>query len=1512
MLATAQLTVFVDGVPQDIPANIGVDGGGTPLSQTRTLTGDGTITIDPIASEPVTNDTLGDFFETWRTNAGAGGNNPLATFDSDTLLANDANSSSAVQMFVNGQISREFDSYAMQDGDEIVLVYGPDPVISLNTQAGPIVLELFEAVAPNNVQNFLNYVNDGDYVDSIFHRFQPNFVLQGGSFTTADRSQTFPQDWGQVPTDPPVNGEVNLSNIRGTVAMALSSSPQTGLTDPDSGTSGFFVNVSDNSNSLDANFTVFAQVLGMQTIDEMATFQTVSRGNLPLDNVPLDDNQHVITISSVTGQGDITGTKFADENTNGVQDNGESGVAGARVFIDANDNGVFDADEISTLTLADGSYLLQADPGTHTVRSELTPGRISTTPQGDSYTVTLELGRTVTDRDFGEATIVNTDAIDDSVSGITPGVLQTIDVTANDTVSNSSSGTLTITQVTQGSQNGSVVINGTSLDYTPASNFTGTETFTYTIEDSLGNTDTATVTATTNLGAITGFVYIDANSDGQRDLTETGVPGALITLTGDTNAGANLTRTYMTLADGSYSFTELPAGVYTVTEQQPAGLEDRQDSSDFVGATVGNDVISDLSLASDETLANNNFGESGLSAQYVSIHMFLVRPTTPETELFRDRLAMAEQDAGNVDFAEQVRNGDLGEQSSNTSPTANIDQYQMIENEVLTVPVGTGVLQNDSDPENDALTANLISTTSNGLVQLSADGSFTYTPDADFVGSDSFVYRASDGDLVSANITVTIDVASSNVAPVAVDDSGSNFTTNEDTVLTTVASVLDNDTDADGDTLTANLLSAPATGSVTLNSDGTFTYTPAADTNGDVTFTYEATDGDLNSNAATVTITINPVNDAPVASDDTLASAVDEDAVDANFNLSELLANDTDVEGTQLTLQSFTQPANGTLTENAGVFTYNPNSNFNGADTFTYIVTDGDLDSNAATVTINVNAINDAPVADDEQYSMLPDTTLTETAPGVLDGDTDVEGTTLTVDLGSLNTTGLGGTLNLQTDGSFDYTPAGGFHGIESFTYQATDGALNSADATVTFIVNTPPVANDDAVATNEDTPLAISIQADLINGSGIDTDADLDTLQLASFTQPSNGILTQNAGDLNYTPTGDFNGTDTFTYIVNDGFEDSTAPATVTITVNAVNDAPVAGDDTLASAVDEDAVDANFNLSELLANDTDVEGTQLTLQSFTQPANGTLTENAGVFTYNPNSNFNGADTFTYIVTDGDLNSNAATVTINVNAINDAPVAGDDTLASAVDEDAVDANFNLSELLANDTDVEGTQLTLQSFTQPANGTLSESTGVFTYNPNSNFNGADTFTYIVTDGDLDSNAATVTINVNAINDAPVANEDTVGPVDFETPLIISIADDLLDNDIDVDSTPSLASFTQPLNGTLVDNSDGTLTYTPDADFEGDDFFTYEITDGALNSNAATVNVSVLPENTFVVAENSPDNTVVGTVSTNAPLTGQVVYEIEDISLADELTLYADDHFQGSPTGKAVLIDYLDFQ
>ena len=171
---------------------------------------------------------------------------------------------------------------------------------------------------------------------------------------------------------------------------------------------------------------------------------------------------------------------------------------------------------------------------------------------------------------------------------------------------------------------------------------------------------------------------------------------------------------------------------------------------------------------------------------------------------------------------------------------------------------------------------------------------------------------------------------------------------------------------------------------------------------------------------------------------------------------------------------------------------------------------------------------------------------------------------------------------------------------------------------------------------------------------------------------------------------------------------------------------------------------------------------------------------------------------------------------------------------------------------------------------------------------------------------------MTINVNAINDAPVANEDTVGPVDFETPLIISIADDLLDNDIDVDSTPSLASFTQPLNGTLVDNSDGTLTYTPDADFEGDDFFTYEITDGALNSNAATVNVSVLPENTFVVAENSPDNTVVGTVSTNAPLTGQGVYEIEDISLADELTLYADDHFQGSPTGKAVLIDYLDFQ
>ena len=174
----------------------------------------------------------------------------------------------------------------------------------------------------------------------------------------------------------------------------------------------------------------------------------------------------------------------------------------------------------------------------------------------------------------------------------------------------------------------------------------------------------------------------------------------------------------------------------------------------------------------------------------------------------------------------------------------------------------TGVLSNDTDADGDPLTANLVTPASHGNVTLNANGSFTYAPTGGFHGTDSFTYQANDGTLNSNTATVTLTV--NDHAPVANNDS---YTTGENTgLLVLPTGVLSNDTDADGDPLTANLVTPASHGNLTLNPNGSFTYTPNAGFTGTDSFTYQANDGTLNSNTATVTLTVN--DHAPVANND--------------------------------------------------------------------------------------------------------------------------------------------------------------------------------------------------------------------------------------------------------------------------------------------------------------------------------------------------------------------------------------------------------------------------------------------------------------------------------------------------------------------------------------------------------------------------------------------------------------------------------------------------------------------
>ncbi len=387
--------------------------------------------------------------------------------------------------------------------------------------------------------------------------------------------------------------------------------------------------------------------------------------------------------------------------------------------------------------------------------------------------------------------------------------------------------------------------------------------------------------------------------------------------------------------------------------------------------------------------------------------------------------------------------------AANRPPVAANDSYSTPKDTALNVPA-KGVLANDSDPDGNNLTAALVGNPAHGTVNLSASGSFTYTPAAGYTGADAFTYRASDGSLNSNTATVAITVTTVNSPPVAANDAYS--TARRQPLSVPAKGVLANDSDPDGDALTAVLASNPAHGSVTLNGNGSFTYTPTGDYTGPDAFTYRASDGSLNSNVASVAITVTAVNGPPVAAADSYSTNED---TPLSVPAKGVLTNDTDPDGDPLSAALDTNVAHGTLTLNAnGSFSYTPAANYNGPDSFTYHASDGTLTSSPVTVSITVVAVNDAPVAVADTYSTVESTPLTVPAKGVLANDTDAESDPLTA---VLVTGPTHGTLALNPDGSFTYTPVPHYTGPDAFNYQANDGKLNGDPAIVTVTVTPAP-----------------------------------------------------------------------------------------------------------------------------------------------------------------------------------------------------------------------------------------------------------------------------------------------------------------------------------------------------------------------------------------------------------------------------------------------------------------------
>ncbi|HHJ3201904.1 TPA: tandem-95 repeat protein [Vibrio parahaemolyticus] len=768
--------------------------------------------------------------------------------------------------------------------------------------------------------------------------------------------------------------------------------------------------------------------------------------------------------------------------------------------------------------------------------------------------------------------------------------------------------------------------------------------------------------------------------------------------------------------------------------------------------------------------------------------------------------------------------------SDGVNPTAN-DSDSLIVNRVNDAPtvenaIADQVLSedfasytidlNDAFKDSDSALNFSVSGNSNVLVSIE-NGIAIISPTADWNGSEPLTFTATDpsGESVSQTVNFT-------VAPVA-DIVADKATVVEDTP--TIIKVLGNDTFEGTDKVVSlDTNNGPANGTVSVNPDGSVTYTPNDNYHGTDSFTYIVTSGGV-SESAIVEVNVTPANDAPVAKDD-IATTQEDTAVTID-----VLPNDTDVDGDKLSIESVSVPKEqGTVEVVDGKLVFTPAENFNGDAEITYTVTDGAL-TDQATVKVTVNAVNDTPVVE----SNIADQTLAEDfTPYTIDLNTafsDVDN----VD-GEL-TFSVSGNSNIQVaivNGIATITPTADWNGSETLTFTATDPSGERVSQPVNFTV--APVADivADKATVVEDTPTIIKVL-------GNDTfEGDDQVVSLDTNNGPANGTVSVNPdGSVTYTPNDDYHGADSFTYIVTSGgVSEST---TVSVDVTPVNDAPVAKDD-IATTQEDTAVTID-----VLPNDSDVDGDKLSIESASVPKEqGTVEVVDGKLVFTPAENFNGDAEITYTVTDGQL-TDEAKVTVTVNPVNDAPTIKVDAVES-ITEDAVSTDTVVATLTVRDTDTPEDQLTV-SLENNSNGyfvlvgdevKLTQA-GVDAVN-NDELNLKDlTISASVSDGVNPTANDSDSLVVNRVNDAPTVENaiaDQVLSEDFDAYTI-----DL--NEVFKDSDSSLEFSVSGNNSIQISIVNGVATINPTADWNGSEILTFTATDPSGESVSQTVNFTVAP-------------------------------------------------------------------
>ncbi|MEM7465993.1 MAG: Ig-like domain-containing protein, partial [Pseudomonadota bacterium] len=961
---------------------------------------------------------------------------------------------------------------------------------------------------------------------------------------------------------------------------------------------------------------------GTVSYDPNGQFESLANGETAIDTfvyTVADGNggTDVATVN-VTVTGDNDAPTAVDDNATFGEDQGSSvlNLVGNDTDPDGSDTLTVDVVDTTgttgTVTLAGGT--VSYDPN----------GQFESLANGetaiDTFVYTVADGNGGTDVATVNVTITGDNdaptANDDNATFGEDQGSSVLDLVGNDTDPDGSD-TLTVDAVDTTATTGTVTLAGGTVSYDPNSQFenlatgeTAIDTFVYTVADGNGGTDVATVNVT-----ITGDNDAPTATDDNATFGEDQGSSVLDLVGNDTDP------------DGSDTLT-----VDAVDTTGTTG------TVTLAGGTVSYDPNGQF-----ESLAN---GETGIDT-----FVYTVADGNGGTDVATVNVTIT---------------GD------NDAPTAVDDNATFGEDQGSSV---LNLVGNDTDPDgSDTLTVDAVDTTgTTGTVTL-AGGTVSYDPNGQFeslangeTAIDTFVYTVADGnggtDIATVNVTITGD----NDAPTAIDD---NATFGEDQGGS-VLNLVGNDTDSDGsDTLTVDAVDTTGTiGTVTLagstvayDPNGQFESLAVGETAID-TFVYTVADGNGGTDVATVNVTITGDNDTPSAVADVYSTS---ENTTLNVPLAGgVLTNDSDPDTSDMLTANpvpVTDVTNGTLTLNTdGSFSYIPDPGFTGTDSFVYELEDGNGATDTATVTIDVlpSGVNNPPTAVVDNATFGEDDSAS--VIDVVANDFDADPDTLTVS--GIDTAGTTGSVVLAS-GTLSYDPNGQFESlavgqtaIDTFDYTVNDGNGGTDITTVTVTItgeNDVPTALNDGATFGEDQG------ASVLNLVGNDTDPDGDTLTVAGVDPSATvGNVSLGGGTVSYDPNGQFENLgagetaiDTFQYTVADG-NGGTDIATVSITINGDNDAPVATNDSYSTT---ENTTLNVPLAgTILNNDGDPDASDsLTVDPtpVTNVSNGTLSLAAdGTFVYTPNTDFVGTDSFTYRVSDTSGATDIATVSITVSPV---------------------------------------------------------------------------------------------------------------------------------------------------------------------------------------------------------------------------------------------------------------------